>query len=73
MSPVAKRVLPEQHRRRTRPLAPRFRLRDVPSKFVANAKLILLDTLGAMRESPPRGYSTTRIQVDFIRPSVGER
>ena len=44
-----------------------FRLRDVPPEVVAHAKLILLDTLGAMLAASSSRYSATRILVDFAR------
>lgn len=44
-----------------------FRLRDVPGEVVAHAKLILLDTLGAMLAASAPRYSATRILVDFAR------
>jgi len=44
-----------------------FRLSDVPPAVVAHAKLILLDTLGAMLAASTPKYSATRILVDFAR------
>lgn len=44
-----------------------FRLREVPPEVVAHAKLILLDTLGAMLAASSLEYSATRILVDFAR------
>ncbi len=44
-----------------------FRLRDVPPEVVAHAKLILLDTLGAMLAASSRRFSATRILLDFVR------
>jgi 2-methylcitrate dehydratase PrpD len=44
-----------------------FRLRDVPREVVSHAKLILLDTLGAMLAASAPKYSATRILVDFAR------
>jgi len=44
-----------------------FRLRDVPREVVSHAKLILLDTLGAMLAASSPKYSATRILVDFAR------
>jgi 2-methylcitrate dehydratase PrpD len=55
---------------RTTQLAERladFRLSDVPPGVVASAKLILLDTLGAMLAASSLKYSATRILVDFAR------
>jgi 2-methylcitrate dehydratase PrpD len=49
-----------------------FRLKDVPPEVVAHAKLILLDTIGAMLAASNRQYSATRILVDFAR-KVGGR
>jgi 2-methylcitrate dehydratase PrpD len=42
-----------------------FRLSDVPPTVVAHAKLILLDTLGAMLAASSPKYSATRILMDF--------
>jgi len=42
-----------------------FRLRQVPSEVVAQAKLMLLDTLGAMLAASDSKYSATRILTDF--------
>ena len=44
-----------------------FRLRDVPPEVVAHAKLVLLDTLGAMLAASSRRFSATRILLDFVR------
>ncbi len=44
-----------------------FRLRDVPPEVVAHAKLILLDTLGAMLAASSPKYSATRILMEFAR------
>jgi 2-methylcitrate dehydratase PrpD len=44
-----------------------FRLRDVPSEVLAHARLILLDTLGAMLAASSRRFSATRILLDFVR------
>lgn len=44
-----------------------FRLRDVPPEVVAHARLILLDTLGAMLAASAPKYSATRILMDFAR------
>ncbi|HSD50732.1 MAG TPA: MmgE/PrpD family protein, partial [Candidatus Methylomirabilis sp.] len=49
-----------------------FRLRDVPPEVVAHARLILLDTLGAMLAASSRRFSATRILLDFVR-RVGGR
>lgn len=42
-----------------------FRLRGVPPEVVAHAKLILLDTIGAMLAASNRKYSATRILAEF--------
>jgi 2-methylcitrate dehydratase PrpD len=42
-----------------------FRLKDVPPEVVAHARLILLDTLGAMLAASAPKYSATRILADF--------
>jgi 2-methylcitrate dehydratase PrpD len=42
-----------------------FRLRDVPREVVSHAKLLLLDTLGAMLAASNAKYSATRILTDF--------
>jgi 2-methylcitrate dehydratase PrpD len=44
-----------------------FRLRGVPKDVVAHAKLILLDTIGAMLAASNPKYSATRILVDFAK------
>ncbi len=44
-----------------------FRLRDVPPEVVTHAKLILLDTLGAMLAASSCRHSATRILLDFVR------
>ncbi|HSB68200.1 MAG TPA: MmgE/PrpD family protein [Candidatus Methylomirabilis sp.] len=44
-----------------------FRLREVPREVVTHAKLILLDTLGAMLAASAPKYSATRILVDFAK------
>ena len=44
-----------------------FRLKQVPKEVVAHAKLILLDTLGAMLAASDTKYSATRILVDFAK------
>jgi 2-methylcitrate dehydratase PrpD len=44
-----------------------FRLSDVPPEVVSRAKLILLDTLGAMLAASNQKYSPTRILADFAR------
>jgi len=44
-----------------------FRLKQVPKEVVAHAKLILLDTLGAMLAASNTKYSATRILVDFAK------
>ncbi len=49
-----------------------FRLKDVPPEVVAHAKLILLDTIGAILAASNRKYSATRILADFAR-KVGGR
>jgi hypothetical protein len=48
-----------------------FRLRDVPPAVVADAKLVLLDTLGAAIQASSSAYPTTRILADFIRRCGG--
>ena len=48
-----------------------FRLTEVPEDVVAHAKLILLDTLGAMLAASNRKYSATRILVDFAKQLGG--
>jgi 2-methylcitrate dehydratase PrpD len=45
----------------------KFRLTDVPKDVVAHAKLILLDTLGAMLAASNPKYSATRILADFAK------
>jgi len=42
-----------------------FRLRDVPPAVVAQARLVLLDTLGAMLAASNRKYSAGRILFEF--------
>jgi 2-methylcitrate dehydratase PrpD len=49
-----------------------FRLRDVPPEVVAHAKLLLLDTLGAMLAASSRRYSATRLLLDFVRRLGGQ-
>jgi 2-methylcitrate dehydratase PrpD len=44
-----------------------FRLKDVPRSVIDHAKLILLDTLGAMLAASNPKYSATRILVDFAK------
>ena len=44
-----------------------FRLKEVPDEVVAQAKLILLDTIGAILAASNRKYSATRILGDFAR------
>jgi 2-methylcitrate dehydratase PrpD len=44
-----------------------FRLKDVPRDVVDHAKLILLDTLGAMLAASNTKYSATRILTDFAK------
>ena len=44
-----------------------FGLRGIPGEVIAHAKLILLDTLGAMLAASAPKYSATRILVDFAR------
>lgn len=44
-----------------------FRLKDVPPDVVAHARLVLLDTLGAMLVASSRRFSATRILLDFVR------
>jgi len=49
----------------------RFRLREVPKQVVAQAKPILLDTIGAMLAASNRKYSATRILVNFAKQLGG--
>jgi len=49
----------------------RFRLREVPKQVVAQAKPILLDTIGAMLAASNWKYSATRILVDFAKQLGG--
>jgi len=49
-----------------------FRLKDVPRDVVAQAKLLLIDTLGAMLAASNLKYSATRILMEFAR-QVGGR
>jgi 2-methylcitrate dehydratase PrpD len=44
-----------------------FRLKDVPRSVIDHAKLILLDTVGAMLAASNAKYSATRILVDFAK------
>ena len=44
-----------------------FRLKDVPRSVIDHAKLILLDTIGAMLAASNVRYSATRILVDFAK------
>jgi 2-methylcitrate dehydratase PrpD len=44
-----------------------FRLTDVPKSVIHHAKLILLDTVGAMLAASNAKYSATRILVDFAK------
>jgi 2-methylcitrate dehydratase PrpD len=44
-----------------------FRLKDVPRDVIDHAKLILLDTIGAMLAASNPKYSATRILVDFAK------
>jgi 2-methylcitrate dehydratase PrpD len=48
-----------------------FHLRDVPGEIVAHAKLILLDTIGAMLAASNPKYSATRILVDLAKQLGG--
>jgi 2-methylcitrate dehydratase PrpD len=48
-----------------------FRLSDVPKDVVAHAKLLLLDTCGAMLAASNPKYSATRILVEFARQLGG--
>lgn len=48
-----------------------FRLSDVPRDVVGRAKLILLDTLGAMLAASDPKYSATRILTNFARQLGG--
>lgn len=49
----------------------KFRLKDVPADAVAHAKLILLDTIGAMLAASNPKYSATRILVNFAKQLGG--
>jgi len=49
----------------------KFRLKDVPGEVVSHAKLILLDTIGAMLAASNPRYSATRILVDFAKQLGG--
>jgi len=49
----------------------RFRLREVPKQVVAQAKPLLLDTIGAMLAASNRKYSAPRILVDFAKQLGG--
>jgi 2-methylcitrate dehydratase PrpD len=44
-----------------------FRLRDVPPEVVAAARLVLLDTLGAMLVASAPRYPASRLVMDFVR------
>jgi 2-methylcitrate dehydratase PrpD len=44
-----------------------FRLKDVPRSVIDHAKLMLLDTVGAMLAASNAKYSATRILVDFAK------
>lgn len=50
----------------------RFRLTDVPAEVVRHAKLLLVDTLGAMLAASNSKYSATRILMAYAR-EVGGR
>jgi 2-methylcitrate dehydratase PrpD len=50
----------------------KFRLTDVPKDVVRHAKLLLLDTLGAMLAASNSKYSATRILMEYAR-QVGGR
>jgi len=49
----------------------KFHLRDVPKGVVSQAKLMLLDTLGAMLAASNPKYSATRILVNFAKQLGG--
>jgi 2-methylcitrate dehydratase PrpD len=49
-----------------------FRLKEVPKVVVAHAKLLLLDTLGAMLAASNPKYSGTRVLMEYAR-QVGGR
>src|SRR5262245_37723986 len=54
----------------SRPLAERiagFRWRDIPPAVGAAARLVLLDTLGAMRAAAAPRYPASRIVMEFVR------
>ncbi|HTU02631.1 MAG TPA: MmgE/PrpD family protein, partial [Candidatus Sulfotelmatobacter sp.] len=44
-----------------------FRLKDIPADVVEHARLMLLDTLGAMLAASAPKYSATRILAEFAR------
>jgi len=48
-----------------------FRLKEVPKEVVAHAKLLLLDTLGAMLAASNPKYSATRILMEYARQVGG--
>ncbi len=48
-----------------------FRLREVPPDVIAHARLILLDTVGALLAASAPRYSATRILVEFARRQGG--
>jgi 2-methylcitrate dehydratase PrpD len=48
-----------------------FHLREVPKDVVSHAKLMLLDTLGAMLAASNPKYSATRILVNFAKQLGG--
>ncbi len=48
-----------------------FHLKDVPRDVIAHAKLILLDTVGAMLAASNSKYSATRILVKFAKQIGG--
>src|SRR5262245_11103095 len=50
-----------------------FRLRDVPPEVAAAARLVLLDTLGAMLAAASPRYPASRIVMDLVRRLGGVR
>ena len=51
----------------------RFRYRDLPADVVAQAKLYLLDTIGAMLAAAAPRYPASRIMMRFVRELGGTR
>ena len=63
MSPSVSRVFAER--------IARFRYRDVPPDVVADAKLYLLDTIGAMLAASPSTYRATRLIMAHMKEMGG--